>query len=568
MLQHGACLLAEHVKKRMMGRNPQKLPHAKDNDMARTLNITLRKAQGIPGQYQVGYNPKTHKLFVSGSFNHSHIHGSTVATIARINPDTLAIEALAKLPIVPEEHPQVAGQYYVQSPYGLALDNRDGNVWVGGTNTDSVMVYRQEDFSPVWNSRDADIKITHPRELYVDESGVVYVTGVDGYRTVEPDTYLVWDQTFETPSLPLGPIANEATRELYLPDILNNKILVVNLQNWAVERIFDVSPQEYKSLPVNAHGVEVNPHRGEIYISAQGVQGRNSGVYVLNTEGEFLDYIPFGNTPTDILLDQRRGLLYVTDFGSVRSPEPSGGTVTIIEAASRRVLTSVRVSETKPNHQVLLSDGSIVIVDKAEEYKNVEVPFHLDPATGEYTVSAVDQHPGEADRAIHADSVVRLSVDVQGSEEPALAETFTPVPRIYREHAGACAEILAEIPQGEPVEIVGSGWNRRSGKEQKNGSTVVIEADDAEVARCEVPLTPFGAFLLAEIPFPESWNAGEEHVFTLRSGHEEGDTERTLELPVRVAAPTGPLERPQDDDADVTVTRETVPFSGYPALPF
>jgi hypothetical protein len=96
----------------------------------------------------------------------------------------------------------------------------------------------------------------------------------------------------------LGPIALDEKRELYIPDIMNNQILVVDLNTAEHIRTYDVPAADYKTLPAVVHGVEVSGARGELYVSTQGVQGRNSGVHILSLEGEPLDFIPYGKMPT------------------------------------------------------------------------------------------------------------------------------------------------------------------------------------------------------------------------------------------------------------------------------
>lgn len=78
--------------------------------MAQTVTANLLKAQGILGQYQLAHNPTTRQLFVTGTFNYARTHGSTTSTIARIDPDTLRIEALAQLPVTPDNRDLVKGQ--------------------------------------------------------------------------------------------------------------------------------------------------------------------------------------------------------------------------------------------------------------------------------------------------------------------------------------------------------------------------------------------------------------------------------------------------------------------------
>lgn len=536
--------------------------------MARTVTASLLKAQGIPGQYQVAYTPTTNKLFITGTFNHSHDHGSSTATIARLEASTLQIEALAQLPVVPDTRPAAEGQYQIQGAYGLALDTERGTVWVGGTSTGSVTVYRQEDFTPVWNSLEAGVQGLHPREIYIDNPGNrAYITGMGGYHTIDLDTYEIHEHGSDQPGMhiPLGPIAHKAARELYLPEIISNSVWVIDLNTGVFKRAFEVPAADYKSLPPVVYGAELDPGRGELYISTQGAQGRNSGVHILDFNGELLDFIPYGKMPTDILYDAQRGLLYVTDFGAAHSPEPVGGTVGVIDVTQRKVLGQVRVAATKPNHQVLLPDGAVVVVDKAGEYKKVQVPFHIDPLTGTFAPAHTDEHPGEQPRPIDADSVVRFKVHTSGEPNTPTYPVFVPPQRVLIEDQGASVEVLAELPAGCPIEVTGAGWSKESEDDkQSGGSEVVIESDGVQLGHTEVHPSPFGALLTATVDFPSHWQVGQEYVITVRSGDAPGDVKRSLSLPVRIVV----NEQERDDAAvrDLHVSAQRAEFAGYPEL--
>ena len=67
---------------------------------------------------------------------------------------------------------------------------------------------------------------------------------------------------------------------------------------------------------------EIEP--GELYISAQGAESKNSGLYILRPGGRTAGLYSFGRMPTDILFDSKRHLLYVADFGK-GEPSIAGG---------------------------------------------------------------------------------------------------------------------------------------------------------------------------------------------------------------------------------------------------
>lgn len=394
------------------------LPSAAGEEQKNTLDtkrFSVDRSAGLAGQYQVAYNPEENVLFVSGSFNHTKTHGTLCATIARINADTLQIEKTAVLPAIPENKPELENLFQIQAAYGLAVDNQRGLLWTGGTRTNSVTAYSQKDLSLVWDSLTLGVEMLTPRELYVAPNGAVLVTGMGGYQVISASTAegerTVSPLQGEGPSMLLGPIADEARSRLYFPNILRDEIWVVDMNTWGLVHRLPVTGGEDANTPVGVHGVEIDPTRGELYVSAQGREGKNGGLYVLSIEGEHLAYLPFGEMPTDILLDAERHLLYVADFGGKGEPAGAGGgTITIIDTLNRTIIETLQVAPTRINHQVLLKDGSIIAIDKAGDYPAVEVPYVLDARSGKYYEAAEENRPGEDSRPIVRDGIAKVYV--------------------------------------------------------------------------------------------------------------------------------------------------------------
>lgn len=375
--------------------------------------FSVDRSAGLAGQYQVAYNPEENVLFVSGSYNHTKTHGTLCATIARINADTLQIEQTATLPVIPENNPELANLFQVQAAYGLAADNERGLLWTGGTHTNSVTAYSQKDLSRVWDSLVLEVEMLTPRELYVAPNGAVLVTGMGGYQVISAPTAegerRVSPLQGEGPAMLLGPVADESRSLLYIPNIMRDEIWVVDMNTWELARKLPVIGGEDANTPVGVHGVEIDSTRGELYVSAQGREGKNGGLYVLSFEGEHLAYLPFGKMPTDILLDAERHLLYVADFGGKgEAAVAGGGTVTVIITLNRAIIDTVQVAPTRINHQVLLKDGSVIAVDKAGDYPAAEVPYVLDANSGEYYEAAEETRPGEPPRPIVRDGIAKV----------------------------------------------------------------------------------------------------------------------------------------------------------------
>ena len=73
-------------------------PAASQSTDARTITdkAMAKITQGLPGQFQVAYSKKTNKIWVAGTADRDE----HVSTIARIDANSLKIEAVAELPIV------------------------------------------------------------------------------------------------------------------------------------------------------------------------------------------------------------------------------------------------------------------------------------------------------------------------------------------------------------------------------------------------------------------------------------------------------------------------------------
>ena len=183
------------------------------------------------------------------------------------------------------------------------------------------------------------------------------------------------------------------------------------MNTWGLVRRLPVTGGEDANAPIGVHGVEIDSTRSELYVSAQGREGKNGGLYVLSFEGEHLAYLPFGKMPTDILLDAERQLLYVADFGGKGEPAVAGGgTITVIDTLNRTIIETLQVAPTRINHQVLLKDGSVIAIDKAGDYPAVEVSYVVDARSGEYHEAAEESRPGETPRPIVRDGIAKVCI--------------------------------------------------------------------------------------------------------------------------------------------------------------
>lgn len=388
---------------------------------SRRVEISADQTQGLPGQFLSTYSAATNKLYLTGTFNTASYRGSTVATIARVNPQTLAIEATAQLPVIDESHPGFMGEYQLCGAFGIDVDDARGTLWVTDPTTSSVAVYNRDTFTPVWSSYQPAVSfeeqpISHPREvLVIPDTGCVVVTGPGGYWIVDTETYSITQHNPVPGSLPntLTAMYDSLSKTAYLSDYNLDKIYEVVPHSGQAIRTINVPAGQTADLRrVKTHGVALNSSRNEIYVSTQGDKGKNSGVQVLDkATGEFKRFIPYGVTPTDIIADDARDLIYLTDFGPVHShiKQTGGGTVAVIDARTGTVLGEVQIAPAKANHLTLLPDGSVIALDKAATHQGVEVGFHIDALTGKHVTSAVDIH-ASGSTPISADSITKIWV--------------------------------------------------------------------------------------------------------------------------------------------------------------
>ena len=89
----------------------------------RSVNITgAKKTQGLPGQYTSGYSKKQNKFYVS-SAESGAAESTNISTLARVNPETLQIEATAKIPVVPDTENKTPNLKQFRAPLDITVDD-------------------------------------------------------------------------------------------------------------------------------------------------------------------------------------------------------------------------------------------------------------------------------------------------------------------------------------------------------------------------------------------------------------------------------------------------------------
>ena len=385
--------------------------------------------QGLPGQFQVGYSKKNHKLFVPTV----GARGGLASSLARVDADTLQTEAFAELPVKKNDK----GQYNYTSAYGVTVDDVDGTVWVTNTTDNSVAVYDQQTLKLIWTNegvKEGDPNwIEHPRSVLVDhESGKAFVTGRFFVSAIDL-------KTKQVEKIQLEGAPDNGTRyvsmnlfldngKLYVPERTGGKLFVVDAKTFKVEKTIQTQGED-STVEVRPSDVAVDRSLGEIYVSSQGVKGVNSGisVYDLNT-GEFKKFVKFGTQALALEHDEDRDLVYVTDFGT--------GKVAVFDGRADEVIGEVEMNGAAANDVTLLKDGSVLVLDKKDRDEKVTLPYVLNGTTGEITTASEyttlptkDRQGNDVPASVQqlkANSILKFKVGLKDTDASAAPVGITP----------------------------------------------------------------------------------------------------------------------------------------------
>ena len=385
--------------------------------------------QGLPGQFQVGYSKKNHKLFVPTV----GARGGLASSLARVDADTLQTEAFAELPVKKNDK----GQYGYTSAYGVTVDDVDGTVWVTNTTDNSVAVYDQQTLKLIWTNegvkKDDPNWIEHPRSVLVDhESGKAFVTGRFFVSAIDLKTKQV--EKIQLEGAPDGGTRYVSMNlfldggKLYVPERTGGKLFVVDTKTFKVEKTIQTQGED-STVEVRPSDVAVDHSLNEIYVSSQGVKGVNSGisVYDLNT-GEFKKFVKFGTQALALEHDEDRDLVYVTDFGT--------GKVAVFDGRADEVIGEVEMNGAAANDVTLLKDGSVLVLDKKDRDEKVTLPYVLNGTTGEITTASEyttlptkDRQGNDVPASVQrlkANSILKFKVGVKDTDASAAPVGITP----------------------------------------------------------------------------------------------------------------------------------------------
>ena len=385
--------------------------------------------QGLPGQFQVGYSKKSHKLFVPTV----GARGNLASSLARVDADTLQTEAFAELPVKQNDK----GQYGYTSAYGVTVDDVDGTVWVTNTTDNSVAVYDQQTLKLIWTNegvKEGDPNwIEHPRSVLVDhESGKAFVTGRFFVSAIDLKTKQV--EKIQLEGAPDGGTRYISMNlfldggKLYVPERTGGKLFVVDTKTFKVEKTIQTQGED-STVEVRPSDVAVDHSLNEIYVSSQGVKGVNSGISVYDlTTGEFKKFVKFGTQALALEHDEDSDLVYVTDFGT--------GKVAVFDGRADEVIGEVEMNGAAANDVTLLKDGSVLVLDKKDRDEKVTLPYVLNGTTGEITTASEyttlptkDRQGNDVPASVQqlkANSILKFKVGVKDTDASAAPVTLTP----------------------------------------------------------------------------------------------------------------------------------------------
>ena len=421
-------------------------PAASQSSDARTIadKAMAKITQGLPGQFQVAYSKKTNKIWVAGTADRDE----HVSTIARIDANSLKIEAVAELPIIKGD-----SGYSYEGAYGITVDDEEGTVWVTSTRDNSVAVYDQATMKQLWTnaglSKDDPNWIEHPREVRVDhESGKAFVTGRFFVSAIDLKTKQV--EKIQLEGAPDGGTRYISMNilvdggKLYVPERTGGKIFVVDTKTFKVETSFETKGNAEGE--VRPSDIAIDHSQNEIYVSSQGVKGVNSGVSIYDaTTHEFKKFIPVGTQALSLDNDEANDLVYVSDFGTGKVGVIDGG-------AADKLIAEVAMNGGKANDLVVLPNGSVVAVDK-QDAATATVPYVLDGTTGTVSTSdKVTSKPGKdrqgndvpaATTDIRANSILKFKVTATAGDNSEVKQV-TPETREFQGYPATATKTKAD----------------------------------------------------------------------------------------------------------------------------
>ena len=454
------------------------------------------------GTYQSAFSDKQNALYVSAA---SGTGASEDGYLYKLDPDTLAVEASAH----PKELTDPDGVTGT-APYGVGVDDKDGTVWVTGTRTTSVAVYKASDLSLLKQYPSGTID--HPRDVVYDPAtNYVFVSSAsegatgNGYLDVfeggdnnhNGTSYELVKKIQTGPRSTFNPVSLSLDNgTLVSPSLSSNKVAVIDTA------VAVSSPQAADgSLDASVRLIEIGQHstagngRGGSGIAYDAADRRvfvasqnDNAVFVADSAtGELLKTVPTGQQTLNVAYDKIHKLAYVTNFG--------GTSVTVLDKDGNKVAA---LPIARANH-VQVTDGIAYVVDKASPTNHV---WKITPRIE--TIDGVDL----TDPTING---------VTGSPDT------TP--------------LSVNATYGRPIHIEGTNFRVQDGT---SGSVIGVKPASVSGSPTIATITADNrGTWSADVPFPSDWTVGSgQHLRLLTGSLKAGDTPRSIAIKVNVTALT------------------------------
>ena len=314
-------------------------------------------AQGL---YQSAYSAKENALYVTTAYSTTATADDPTSgwdgTIYKLDPDTLAVEASQRAPFVSGD----TGARY--APYGVAVDDVNGKVWVTNTRQNTVSVYDESTLAPVASNVGT---VSHSRDVVYDPgTNQVFVssasegTSGDGYISVfeaadnnhNGTPYEKIEDIQTGPRTDYSPVSlalDSAGHKLFSPSLSSDKVAVVDTRSLGVS---------YLTLPGldvggrGASGIAYDKVTNRLFVASQ----NNDELLIANAStGATIKEVPSGAGALNVAFDPVNRLVYVANFG--------GTTLTVTDVNGNKV---ANLAIAKVNHVSVDGRGNVYAVDK------------------------------------------------------------------------------------------------------------------------------------------------------------------------------------------------------------
>ena len=297
------------------------------------------------GLYQSAYSNKSDRLFVTAAVGRPPVKSSE---LLKVNPSTLAIEARVTPPV-----DESRNDGHLVAVYGVAVDDKHGNVWVTNTRQGTVTVYKQADLALVKQLEKNSA--VHARDVVIDESlnkafvstpGTAQVVVFDTAKNAPHGTIELKSKQRGGTISPMSLAVDPAGHKVYVVGASTNEIFVIDGKTDSVEKVLPIEGLRGGS------GIAVDAAKQRIFLAAQG-----SDVVIVAdlNDGKVLARTPVGAGALNVQFDPVNRLAY--------SSNRAAGTFTVLDE-NGKIIANLE-GGSLPNHVSVDGKGNAYAINKA-----------------------------------------------------------------------------------------------------------------------------------------------------------------------------------------------------------